>query len=72
MPEAWADLIKAITLLARGQADRISPFNCSHDQLTVMSDPSAFTPDEIDQLDDLGFYVDVDTKSFYSFRYGSA
>lgn len=72
MPEAWADLIKAITLLARGQVDAISPFYCSHDKLAVMSDPSAFTPDEIAQLDGLGFYVDADTESFYSFRYGSA
>lgn len=71
LPEAWADLIKAVTLLARGQTDDISPFHCEHDELWVQADPEKFTPEEIAQLDEWGFFPDSDG-GFKSFRYGSA
>jgi hypothetical protein len=70
MPPAWSDLIEALTLLARHYTDPISPFNCEHDELTVLADPSAFTDEERARLDDLGFHVG--DESFYSFRFGSA
>jgi hypothetical protein len=72
MPPAWQDLINAITLLARGQSDDISPLHCEHDQLTVMSDPEAFTDEEIEQLKIWGFHAENEDGVFYSFRYGSA
>jgi hypothetical protein len=74
LPEAWANLLQALTLLARGQNNSYSPFHCEHDQLTVMADPAAFTPEEIEQLDRWGFFVasDGDGDYFTSFRYGSA
>ncbi len=71
LPKAWAELLAALTLLARGLTDEISPFNCSHDQLAVMADPERFSPEELAQLDAWGFHVDSDG-GFYSFRYGSA
>jgi hypothetical protein len=71
LPPAWADLIEGLTLLATQQSNEISPLNCSHDQLTVMADPAAFTPEELARLDELGF-IASDDETFYSFRFGSA
>lgn len=67
---AWADLLEALTLMARHHTDPVSPFHCQHDQLNVLADPDAFTEAEIARLDELGFHVD--DGAFYSFRYGSA
>lgn len=72
MPEAWTDLIEALTLLAKHQNNEDSPLHCDHDMLTVMSDPRAFTPEELARLDELGFSADPPQLTFYSFRYGSA
>lgn len=72
LPEAWADLLEGLTLLARHQNNDISPFHCEHDQLTVMADPADFTEAELARLDALGFEPDHDTATFYSFRFGSA
>lgn len=72
MPQAWSDLVEALTLLAKGQIDHASPFSCTHDQLTVMADPEKFSPDELVQLDVWGFHADEESPTFYSFRYGSA
>lgn len=72
LPPAWNDLIEAIKLLAKGRVDDVSPFNCIHDQLSVMSDPDKFTNAELAQLDTWGFHVDDNDNTFYSFRYGSA
>lgn len=73
MPPAWADLIEGLTLLATHQNDAISPFNCTHDTLNVMADPTAFTVEELARLDELGFHTDSESyASFYSFRFGSA
>lgn len=71
LPEAWGDLVAGLTLLAKGQVNKISPLNCTHDQLGVCADPDAFTPAEISQLEAWGFHVDPDG-GFYSFRFGSA
>ncbi len=72
LPPAWSDLLKGLTLLAKHQNNLISPFHCTHDQLTVMADPTAFTDDEIERLDTLGFSADAGQECFYSFRFGSA
>lgn len=71
-PQAWSELILALALLAKHQANAINPFHCEHDTLTVMSDPERFTPEELAQLDDWGFFPDEDGECFTSFRYGSA
>lgn len=70
LPAAWADLLAALPLLARGRTNDLSPYHCEHDQLTVSADPGKFTAAEIAQLDEWGFHHDG--AYFYSFRYGSA
>lgn len=72
MPQAWQELIAAIKLLAKHQIDDARPFNCEHDVLSVMSDPSAFTKEELERLDSWGFFPSDDNSYFESFRYGSA
>lgn len=72
-PAAWRRLIEALTLLAKGENNDLSPLRCEHDVLYVMADPSRFTADEIEQLEDCGFLVDdVDGGAFFSYLYGSA
>lgn len=71
MPPAWRDLLQGIAILAQHPSDEISPFNCTHDQLAVMADEGAFSPEQIALLERLGFTVDSDG-GFYSFRFGSA
>jgi hypothetical protein len=68
---AWAELIEALTLLAHGSSDSFSPLHCEHDTLTVMSDPEAFSPEELARLEELGFHPGEE-QTFYSFRFGSA
>lgn len=72
LPPAWADLLEGLRILAPHQNNNTSPFNCSHDQLTVMADPSAFTEDQIAHLERLGFIADPGHEVFYSFKFGSA
>lgn len=72
LPEAWSDLIEAITLLVKGRSDDVSPFNCTHDRLGVMADPGKFTEEELSRLEEWGFDVDSANGMFYSYRYGSA
>jgi hypothetical protein len=69
---AWADLAEAIEIFRTGTVNLVSPFNCSHDRLGVMADPASYTKDQLVRLDDLGFSVDSDGESFYSWRFGSA
>ncbi len=69
--DAWADLPRAIEMLSWHKTNPISPFHCEHDELFVMSDPAAYAPEELAELDELGFFVNSDG-GFSSFRYGSA
>lgn len=71
IPPAWSELIEALTLLATGQSNDISPLHCEHDQLMVMADPTEFSDAELGQLDSWGFFPGEDG-TFCSFRYGSA
>jgi hypothetical protein len=71
IPPAWADLIEGLTLLAQHPTDTISPLHCEHDTLHVMADAVAFTDEERDRLETLGFHADADG-GFHSFRFGSA
>lgn len=70
-PKAWAELIEALTLLAKHPGDQVSPLHCEHDTLNVLADNSAFTADELARLEELGFHAGSEG-GFYSFRYGSA
>lgn len=68
MPTAWADLITAITILAKHPSDNHSPFWCEHDTLHVLAHNDEFDAADIAELDRLGFHIDTDG-GFYSFRY---
>lgn len=68
--DAWVDLIKAIEILSWHKTGPF-PLHCEHDELFVMSDPSKYSPEELSQLEDLGFFVN-DDGGFSSFRFGSA
>ena len=73
MPQAWADLIEALTLMAKHQINDISPTHCEHDRLYVMADPAQFTPEELARLEELHFDPDSEDEStFSSSWYGSA
>lgn len=72
MPQAWADLLEGLTLLAKHQSNEDSPFHCSNDTLTVMAYPGRFTTAELDRLAGLGFLPDAHEDTFTSFRFGSA
>lgn len=67
----WADLINGLGLLRLGKYPDTSPTYCDSDVLTVMSDPERFTPDQIAQLERLGFHADRRNGTFYSHRFGS-
>lgn len=67
---AWEDLPKALEMLSWHKTGP-SPFQCEHDELFVMSDPEKYAPEELAQLDELGFFVNGDG-GFSSYRYGSA
>lgn len=68
--DAWADLPKAIEMLSWHKTGPY-PFHCEHDELFVMSDPEAYSPEELEKLEALGFFVN-DLGNFSSYRYGSA
>lgn len=70
-PPAWRELIEGLTLISKGQVNRVSPFHCEHDELRVMADPASFTAEELAKLEKLGFSQSEDG-NFYSFRFGSA
>lgn len=67
----WKQLGPALELLAKHQTSAW-PFHCEHDVLYVMSDPSKYTEQELEQLSEWGFDADEGGEYFCSFRYGSA
>lgn len=71
LPQDWADLLQALNLLAKHPAPGSGPIYAAHDQLTVCADETAFTADEIAQLDKLGFPVNREG-GFTSTRFGNA
>jgi hypothetical protein len=67
---AWDDLFEALTLLRRSYSDTHSPLHCEHDELWVNANPDHFTAEELERLDQLGFFDSGE--GFKSFRFGSA
>lgn len=68
--DAWADLPRAIEILSQHKTGPF-PFHCEHDELFVMSDPAAYEPEELAELEELGFFAN-EVEGFSSYRYGSA
>lgn len=71
LPEAWSDLLQALTLLAGHETNGTSPLHCEHDELWVMADADQFNAEELARLDAWGFFPDGDG-GFKSYRFGSA
>jgi hypothetical protein len=71
LPRMWAELIYGLSIMAPHGGTY--PTHCEHDVLTVCANPSAFTGEQLDLLDDLGFHrFDDGGDYFKSFRFGSA
>ena len=62
-------LVEALNIFLKyGDVDH--PTYCEHDVLMICVDPSVVSEEDIQTLDELGFFVSDDC--FKSFRYGSA
>ncbi len=65
------DLIKALQMFLKVR-NIDYPTHCEHDELMVIGyTPDDFTPEELAELDKLGFSWNEDDEYFYSFRFGS-
>ena len=64
------DLIKALTIFSK-YTDTKYPTHCEHDVMMVMVDPNIVSPEDIIELEQLGFDVTEDN-CFSSFHFGSA
>lgn len=71
------DLIKALQILLK-YGNPTYPTHCEHDVLTIVGiKPEQVSPEDIKELDDLGFFVSEDEdygdeKMFQSFKFGSS
>lgn len=72
MPQAWADLIEALTIMSKHPGNVTAPTHCGHDELMVMADPDEFTAEELARLEELSFLPSAHEGTFISFRFGSA
>jgi hypothetical protein len=71
IPQAWADLIEALTIMAPHHADAVSPLHCEQDKLLVLVEDGSLGEEKLDRLKALGFERN-DGGGMYSFRFGSA
>jgi hypothetical protein len=67
------DLIEALQILLKYANDDHNPTHCEHDQLYVGCDIEIeeVSKEDIDKLDELGFFWDEESYGFISFRFGS-
>lgn len=67
------DLIKALQILLKYSNDGRKPTHCEHDVIYVYSgiEIEKVSPEDIDKLEELGFFWDEDYDCFASFRFGS-
>lgn len=64
------DLIEALKIFLK-YGDEEYPTYCEHDVLLVTYDIEGMSEEDINELEDLGFYWDEDREGFISFKYGS-
>ena len=67
------DLIEALQILLKYANDDRCPTHCEHDQLYIGCgiELEKVTKEDIDKLDELGFFWDEESDGFISFRFGS-
>lgn len=63
-------LIKALQIFLK-YGNPNYPTHCEHDVLTVDIDPELVSAEDLAMLDELGFFPDVDSGDFKSYRFGS-
>lgn len=72
MPSKLTDLISALSVFAKYN-DPIYPTHCENDVLYVVGfHKDSISPDDLRELDRLGFFWDEEDEYFKSFRFGSA
>jgi len=65
------DLIEAL-LIFRKYGNPEWPTHCEHDVMHVSIDPHDVSEEDIDRLDELGFFEDDEFDCFKSYKFGSA
>ena len=67
------DLIEALQILLKYANDDRNPTHCEHDQLYIGCgiELEKVTKEDIDKLDELGFFWSEESEGFISFRFGS-
>jgi len=68
------DLIKALQILLKYANDDRCPTHCEHDQLYIgagIDELEKISEEDINELDDLGFFWSDEDEGFISFRFGS-
>ena len=66
------DLIEALNIFLK-YTDTRYPTHCSHDQLSIMEvEEGDVSKEDIQRLDELGFFWSESDDCFISFRFGSA
>ena len=71
--EGFDAIIEACEIFKK-YSDTPHPFHCEHDQLYVNVSPEEVADEDIDRLDELGFFPgegDWTANGFISYRYGS-
>lgn len=64
------NLIKAFQIFLK-YGNPAHPTHCEHDVMMVNIDAEIVSDEDVVQLADYGFFVDDDTNTFKSYRYGS-
>jgi hypothetical protein len=64
------DLIEALSIMYKYVGDVDNPTHCEHDVLHVACSPSDVSQEDVDRLEELGFFPD-EFDGFSSFRFGS-
>lgn len=66
------DLIQALQILLKYSNDDRNPTHCEHDQLYIGCgiELEKVTKEDVDKLDELGFFWDEESDGFISFRFG--
>ena len=67
------DLIQALQILLKYANDDRNPTDCEHDQLYIGCgiELEKVAKEDIDKLDELGFFWSDEDEGFISFRFGS-
>lgn len=67
------DLIEALKIFLKYDNDSYAPTHCQHDILIIANvKPEEVLQEDVEQLNQLGFFISEEYGLFASFRFGSA